>query len=351
MESNFRFVGGKGPFIGNAGAVTGGGHWSVMTQHFKHARLATTAIAAALAFTSTPLLAQEAAPPPVTDQPAAPAEPSADPLAPESAPAETTATPTASKAAPAKAKAAPTVRKTASTTRSTTVRSVTRSQSPAPAPVAEAPATVPPATATAPAVPEITPGPMPVAEPTPAVEPATQTAAIDMDEALPIAGGAALGLFLLGGVAAVRRRQRRKQEDADEAAKLAFIDAAEHEHTLAEPVVARTTVPQHDPIPPTAPIAGAPTTDLPEGFDLSRFGRHVQAAYQGPTEDNPSLSLKHRVRRASFLDQQERRTGVAAPAQASAHIPAKGNWESRGDADFLFYRAGKKPAPKPALQD
>jgi hypothetical protein len=74
----------------------------------------------------------------------------------------------------------------------------------------------------------------------------------------------------------------------------------------------------------------------------------VQAAYRGPTEDNPSLSLKHRLRRANFLDQQQRRTAPAT--EAGAHIPVKGNWESRTDADFLFYRAGKKPAGKPKVQ-
>jgi len=319
-----------------------------MTYHLKHARLATTAIAAALAFTSSPLLAQDAAPPPVTDQPADPVATPADPLAPEPAPAETTATPTRSKAAPTKAKATPTVRKAASTTRSTATRTVTRSTAPAPA--AEATASVPPPTETAPAVPEIAPGPMPVADPAPVAEPASQAQAIDMDQALPIAGGAAVGLFMLGGVAAVRRRRRRKQEDADEAAKLAYIDAAEQEHAAA-PEFVRATMPQHDPVPVTASVASAPTTDLPEGFDLSRFGRHVQAAYKGPTEDNPSLSLKHRLRRAGFLDQQERRTGEVALAEASGSVPAKGNWESRSDADFLFYRAGKKPAPKPVLQD
>jgi len=45
---------------------------------------------------------------------------------------------------------------------------------------------------------------------------------------------------------------------------------------------------------------------LPPGFDVSRFGRHVQAAYRGPTADNPSLSLKRRLKRASFFDMKER---------------------------------------------
>jgi hypothetical protein len=51
---------------------------------------------------------------------------------------------------------------------------------------------------------------------------------------------------------------------------------------------------------------------LPNGFDLSRFGRHVQAAYRGPTPDNPSLSLRHRLRRAAAMDQKERAMGMQA---------------------------------------
>jgi hypothetical protein len=50
---------------------------------------------------------------------------------------------------------------------------------------------------------------------------------------------------------------------------------------------------------------------LPNGFDLSRFGRHTRAAYRGPTPDNPSLSLRHRLRRASFFDQREREAAAA----------------------------------------
>lgn len=45
---------------------------------------------------------------------------------------------------------------------------------------------------------------------------------------------------------------------------------------------------------------------LPSDFDLSRFGPHVQAAYRGPTPDNPSMSLKKRLARARALDQRER---------------------------------------------
>lgn len=45
---------------------------------------------------------------------------------------------------------------------------------------------------------------------------------------------------------------------------------------------------------------------LPDGFNLSQFGPHVQAAYRGPSPDNPSLSLKKRLSKARALDQRAR---------------------------------------------
>jgi resuscitation-promoting factor RpfA len=205
--------------------------------------------------------------------------------------------------------------------------------------------------------------PAPATEPTSAAEPESATALldrfdlnlIDMDRAMPIAGGAGLGLLLLGGAAAVRRRRRRKQERADYDARWAVIDAsaAAGQPEAQEPTFAAAAEPRHDPVPSAAPDGNSDA--LPEGFDLSRFGPHVQAAYRGPTPDNPSLSLRHRLRRASGLDQQERRTeqvaGSTNSPEGPATIPAKGKWESRPDADFLFRRAEGKPASKPVLQD
>jgi hypothetical protein len=332
-----------------------------MTQHLEQTRKAMTAIAAVLAFSSTPLLAQDTGTPaPIVDPAPEPVAPAADPLAPEPAAAEPTTTAPKSIVKP---KAASTVRRSTSATRSVT-RTTTRAApvAPATAPTttaAVAPAADPAAQVAAGAVP-VAPGPMPVAPVDQAAEQAAPAATIDPEEALPIAGGAALGLMLLGGAAAMRRRKRRKEDEADEAAKMAFIEAAEAEHgehpaPPEEPAFVRAAEPRHDPVPAKTPLAGAPTTELPEDFDLSRFGPHVQAAYRGPTEDNPSLSLKHRLRRASFLDQQERRVAEEAPAKPAMEtpesIPAQGKWESRPDADFLFYRAGTKSNAKPVLQD
>ena len=50
---------------------------------------------------------------------------------------------------------------------------------------------------------------------------------------------------------------------------------------------------------------------------------HVDRAKRGPTSENPSLSLKKRLKRAHFLDQRDRQVaeGVAEPVDASAGLP------------------------------
>ena len=50
---------------------------------------------------------------------------------------------------------------------------------------------------------------------------------------------------------------------------------------------------------------------------------HVDRAMRGPTPDNPSLSLKKRLKRAAFFDQRERdvAAGEAEPVDADAGLP------------------------------
>ena len=87
--------------------------------------------------------------------------------------------------------------------------------------------------------------------------------------------------------------------------------------------------------------ADGPVTSLPNGFDLSRFGKHVQAAYRGPTPDNPSLSLKYRLRKAAALDQFERRDAeTRAEPVAPKHV-ASGN-------GFMLGSTRRRPAPPTA---
>ncbi|HYC95929.1 MAG TPA: LPXTG cell wall anchor domain-containing protein [Sphingomicrobium sp.] len=135
------------------------------------------------------------------------------------------------------------------------------------------------------------------------------------NETLPIAGAAALGLLALGGAGLVARRRKRRREDEEfEARQQALAMAAAEpeaeaplelepaDEVRAGPVFARAAAPIHDPVPDKK----GPATAVPEGFDLSRFGPHVQAAYRGPTADNPSVSLQYRLRQAAALDEQER---------------------------------------------
>ena len=50
---------------------------------------------------------------------------------------------------------------------------------------------------------------------------------------------------------------------------------------------------------------------------------HVDRAMRGPTSDNPSLSLKKRLKRAAFFDQREREVaaGEASPVDLDAGLP------------------------------
>ena len=50
---------------------------------------------------------------------------------------------------------------------------------------------------------------------------------------------------------------------------------------------------------------------------------HVDRAMRGPTPDNPSLSLKTRLKRAAFFDKRDREVaaGKAEPVDAGAGLP------------------------------
>jgi hypothetical protein len=167
-----------------------------------------------------------------------------------------------------------------------------------------------------------------------------------MNEALPIAGAAGLGLLALAGAGmAVRRRKRRGQEEEFEKRQMALTEAEAEPVVPPEPAFVRPATPLHDPVPGKTPV-----TPLPTGFDISKFGRHVQAAYRGPTPDNPSLSLKNRLRRASFFDQQERREVAEGKAASAAGQQPAWMTHKPNDAEFLFRPSIRKTAPKPEFQ-
>ena len=61
------------------------------------------------------------------------------------------------------------------------------------------------------------------------------------------------------------------------------------------------------------------TLNAASGSDES----HVDRAMLGPTPDNPSLSLKKRLKRAAFFDQRDREVaaGTAEPVETDAGLP------------------------------
>ena len=309
-----------------------------MTTHKLQARLGATAIAAALALSSTPLLAQQATPDATQTAPSTDTAPATDNVPTVAVPAVTTTTPDTD-AATSTSTTTTTKQRTVHHTAVSTappaaaapVRTVT-THHPAPAtPVAAAPVAMPvgsvPATGTAPAPPA---GPPPLAQiagpPPAAAKVNQQTQSSDAGE---IAGAAIFLLIVLGALAYALSRRRSTRETVYEEQTY----EPETAHAEPEPVRAPEAVYEEQPAivaPETSafawgnkPEAGTletpanvreaedeqPST-LPNGFDLSRFGRHVQAAYRGPTTDNPSLSLRNRLRRAAAMDQKERAEGL-----------------------------------------
>ena len=153
---------------------------------------------------------------------------------------------------------------------------------------------------------------------------------------LPIAGGA-LALLALGGAAyAVSRRRRR--EDAwhgDWEAE----EAMEDESAIAAPGAIE---PRHDALAHEAVMhRDEPGVVAPSAFSWgatapaeAQAGRDadddrlpgetwVQRAYRGPSANNPSVSLKNRLRRAAFFDKRERdvAAGLAEPVDPDAGLP------------------------------
>ena len=203
----------------------------------------------------------------------------------------------------------------------------------------------------------------PIVEPTPV---ASET--VLMDEALPIAGAAGLGLLALAGAGMAMRRRRRRAEDAINEAKREQIEAAPE--ATFEPEPAPEAAIEPEPVPtfvrtppsfvdtPTAdpvPLAAAATaSELPDGFDVSKFGPHVQAAYRGPTADNPSASLKRRLTTGHFLDKKALEANPApttASSEPVATSAVNSTWKTRGTADdFMFRRSDSKPKLRPVHQ-
>ncbi len=348
-----------------------------MTHRNAKIHPAMTALAAVFALSATPLLAQSTDAPVVTTTPVVdvtPAPVAVDPIAP-AAEAPVAADPLGAETAPTPVRKATAVKKTAAKSRPAPARVSQPARSVAAAPAAAIAAPI----AEAPVVQQLPPPTEIAADPIPA--PADGTS-IDL---LRTAGLGLLALLVLaGGWLVFRSRRRRRAEEAEDAEwqqqAEAEPEAAAEPAMMVEPEPAMAAEPElvpAEPAPAEPALAAAalaeaaapepapatestakfigPVADLPEGFDLSRFGPNVQDAYRGPTEDNPSASLKHRLSRASGMDQQERKldaeveavTGepvldesdTTPPAEAPA---AKPSVIHHVDGDFILGRDGKK---------
>lgn len=323
-----------------------------MTHRQKDVRSGLTALAAVLALSSTPLLAQEVTthPDPVPETPAE-APPAADPLAPEPAASEpaTVEEPAASEAEPVATAAPATPRRTAARARTPATNRSASEPLRSAAPASSAPASPVQVGEVSPEA--LPPAPPPVADPIaesiapPVAEP--NAGELTADEVIPIAAGAGLGLLALAGIGMAFRRRRRRLELDHIVAKEAYLDShpaepARQDHEpgfvrAVQPAAAASTLPEAE------VLADAPKTKLPKDFDLSRFGPHVRAAYIGPTPDNPSLSLKYRLRRAAAMDQRARLEAEAQPAAtrpATRPQPAsKPAWQLY-DEGFMLRKAG-----------
>ena len=294
----------------------------------KH-RPAGAAIAAALLLSTSPLAAQVVEPAPA-GEPTVTSEPVATTSEPVVEP--TTTTPTETTASDAgTAPAATTSRARTTARQSTSARASaprTASARPAtPAPAAAEPA-APVAAAPVPTVDEATIEPMaPVAaEPAPVADPVASAVNDDMM----IAGAAGAGLLALAGLGfAVYRRRRREEEDYlfnEEPALIHEPAPAPTPPVAEEPVpVAAKPAPMPDRVrtPMQSASAFAWGNAVTPKAEPKRRESMTEAAMRGPTPDNPSLSLKKRLKRAAFFEQRERqvRAGKALPVESLAGLP------------------------------
>jgi len=150
----------------------------------------------------------------------------------------------------------------------------------------------------------------PIAAPvTAAVEPVAEAAPLPAERASPtgsnfpweIASGAAALLIVGGAGLAFARRRRTADEVGEEAPAYGYERAR-----AAEPVTADT---QQWVTPAYAPLEEAPAPRTVPAFATAQsgsMGRHEAMALAGPTGDNPFATLNKRLKRARFLDQQER---------------------------------------------
>ncbi len=307
-----------------------------MTKQTLSAHSALTAIAAGLVLASTPALAQVTETAPADAAPAPIVVPSAQPAPAMPGPATTVALPQIT---------APVATAAAVTAAAPTLPEVEPQRSvrsePAPArraapeerrAVSEARAA--PAARPATATPVFTPAPVqtapvqtaaPVSQ-IPLVDPTIEQTAPETtatatepsgNEALWVVGGA--GAALLAGVGAlVYMSRRRRGEASDGETVYAPIATPAQEPLLATPGFS---------ISPAAPVSPAPATANAQNLTRGDHSDDLEAmAAQAPTQDNPFLTRKSRLRRAEFILERGQAPRTYSEAPQAPHeqaTPAK----------------------------
>jgi resuscitation-promoting factor RpfA len=292
-----------------------------------YARTGAAAIAAALALSSTPLIAQEA---PASTQPVpilTPPPPTTSNSTPAATTTDTVTTPDTST----------TDTTVASTAR--TRRTVTRARATAAAPPAQAvhrsitrqtahvAATGAPAAAVAKAARPVAAAPAspPTVQANPTPTPAQTTTSVPSNETALEFGAGVLALIVLGGLAWAVSRRRHRDEFVEDRYGPAYEPAPEAQ--AAEPLN-EPTIEQEQPaiVAPSAFAWGneQDTANASEDGSDRRAGESwVERAYRGPSPANPSASLRNRLKRAAFFDKREREVaaGEAKAVDTDAGLP------------------------------
>lgn len=272
-------------------------------------RISVAALVTAIAVPSTPLSAQVTEPAPtLTETP-----PSSDPAPVSDAPAEPATSTADTTASGVQSETAAQPVKTAKKPLAKANAAKVQAPKPVVAPVVRA-APVP-----APKADPIEPLPSPTAQALQGANEA-QSMPIAADTSASesnsdaVAFGGALALLVIGAGAMGVARRRKRVADSD---SLAVTDEVaepmvRRESDLSPPVVAATPVTERSAFAWGNPPAHQPSALTP-----------IQRAHRGPTPDNPSMSLKRRLKRAAFFEQRERdaAAGRAAPVSRWAGLP------------------------------
>jgi hypothetical protein len=136
-------------------------------------------------------------------------------------------------------------------------------------------------------------------------------------------GGGTLALLVLGtGALALSRRRKKREEVAawnDEA-----IESGQRDPLFDEPMFHHEPAAMESQPAAAEPSAFAWGNQSAEQADSRREDESwVERARRGPSPENPSLSLRTRLKRAAFFDKREREAaaGKAAPLDTDAGLP------------------------------